>query len=189
LADLPRRLPAVRRPVTEADPHVQVWLNASAARALGWGDQPTLVAAVEGWEATVTRWAEQSKASDLVDLAVVRDLAWTDPDRRVVRWSAPCGDWIRRWPAVESELRRAGSDPQAVGDCLAGEMILAVRPRPAVATLLRTLAQPARPVHGDGPDPPAEVPTEDPPIARRLKAAFDPHGLLPEVPRPWKAGA
>jgi FAD/FMN-containing dehydrogenase len=189
LAALRSRLASVRRPSTDRDPHVQAWVNGAAAQAHALGDEAQLVAAVEGWSETVELWWHQSAAQASVDLARVRDLLWTDPMRWVLRWSAPPSVWMERWPDVESELRQGGADPWAIGDCLAGEMQIALKPSSHAAAVVQRLIGPTWPVHLDRSEAPVDVAVERSPIARRLKRAFDPHGLLPDLPAPWRAAS
>jgi hypothetical protein len=195
----------LRRPRTAVDPVALAWLNGPAAAALGLSPRGSLLAVVEGWEATVRCWvglatAQGGRRDDALE-SRARDLEWADePGCGRWSWLAAPSCALRVWPAAEAALVQAGARPRLLLDLLNGHATLALADAGALGATRTALLElvGAQALHGGGGlfvesqavglarrvDLPVRAPS---PVEARSKAKFDPHGLLPPIPRPLEA--
>lgn len=166
-ADAGETLDALRRPAVDLEPFVQTWLSAASAAAIGWGDQAGILVAADGADAAVAAWSGRvgtRTGARRVDWTAARELGTAAGERVVRGWPGRATD---RWRAVERDLRARRIDARLILDLGGGEARLAL---PQSAPL------PPLPGRGGRATGPAAT------ILRRLRKAFDPHGLLPAPP-------
>jgi glycolate oxidase FAD binding subunit len=186
-AELPQRLAADRAPARDLDPVAQLWCDPGASRVLGLAPEGALLLQVEGWEQSVQAWRSArsvpTRAISIEDLlgrlraAAAWQGRWQVGLRRAVEEGAPA---LERW-------RRRGLGIWMVVDLLAGGALLfAEEAGGGLAEALGGLIALEGRVHsGAGfPLPGGMCRAAPSPQLDRLKAAFDPAGVLPPTPGP-----
>lgn len=179
LAELESRLQVARRPNSPTEGHVQLWLDPHASRALDGPREGAIVMALEGRSDVVARW-EQSFGEGELNPERVRDFGYTDT-KSPWRISLAPRRLLESWPSWRALLDDAGIAARLVVDLAGGNHRLAID-----GDSPQELRRFERRVRGAGAKLriPRDQRVEDEPhsVARRLKLAFDPHGLLPAVP-------
>ncbi len=175
-----------RRPARSFDPAVQLWLNATASRALGGPEQGALFLMAEGWPESIDAWREATARAQGVTLANEAAQAWNavrDLDANHALWiQLPASRLVRWWGDNQGWISGRGSQPNLVADLLAGSARLWSTPSPFDGELVAEVARTVREAGGWVWSPTAA--SSPSPALIRLKRALDPHGLLPPIPTP-----
>jgi glycolate oxidase FAD binding subunit len=176
-------------------PTCSAWfLDEGAAETSGLEEKSGMLFLEEGSPEALDRWQRRVPGEPChVPLGHLRDLGWSrSGEASVLRWLVPPSALIELWPAARRALQSQGHQIAMVIELPSGHgrIVLSDTPHARSLELLRELGERSAcrggglwiDRWGGGPRPAGSSGDIDP-RARRLRSAFDPHGLLPPLPQ------
>jgi len=189
---VPRLLEACREASRGLDPVAQLWCDGGASGVVGLGTEGAILLQAEGWAESLQTWGDALPAVGVT-------ISIQDLQTRLEAASAWHGRWqvgtrcaLEQGAPVLQRWRERGLGVWMMVDLLAGGAVLyAEDPQEPLCEVLDELLALGGQLHSavEHPLPSGMRPRAPLSAELRLKASFDPIGLLPEIPLPLERSA